>query len=134
MTSSRVTRGRQTEALVADYLRSHGFPDAERMAASLPGADIRNTGEVSIEVKARRGLDLPGWLKQAGSREGVPVLIVRPDGYGEAKIEKWAMIIPLGEGTELLRKAGYGCACEGDGSTGISRLPGQGVDVDLPGS
>jgi hypothetical protein len=116
--NSRVTRGRQSEALVAEYLRSHGWPDAERIAASLPGADIRNTGDVSIEVKARRGLDLPGWLKQTASREGLPVLVVRPDGYGEARMDMWAMVIPFGEGVELLRKAGYECAGESNGSPG----------------
>ena len=112
MVTSRVTRGRQTEALVAEYLRDHGFPQAERVAASLKGADITGTPGLAVEVKARRGLDLPGWLKQAAKREGMPILVIRPDGSGPANIGSWAMVLPLNAGVELLRQAGYGEPCD----------------------
>ena len=126
MSRSRITRGRQTESLLADYLKVHGFPDAERIAASLPGADIRNTGEVSFEAKARRSLNLPGWLRQASAREGLPVLIVRPDGYGEQKLEMWAMVMTVKDGVELLRRAGHGLSLEGDDSPGGPRVEADG--------
>ena len=66
MTSSRVTRGRQSEAIVASYLVTHGFPNAERTPASLPGKDIQGTREVAFEVKARRGLRPPEWIAAGG--------------------------------------------------------------------
>lgn len=108
MTSSRVRRGRQSEEILAEFLRQHGWPSAERLAASLPGSDITGTPGISWEVKARRGLDLPGWLRQTVKREGVPVLVTRPDGWGEARIDMWPMIVPLSTGVELLKEAGYG--------------------------
>lgn len=108
MATARVQRGRQTEELVAQYLREHGWPFASRIAASLPGADIENTPGLSIEVKARRDLNIPAWLKQAMSRPGVPLLIHRPDGFGPERIDLWPMTIPLKNGVELLGQAGYG--------------------------
>jgi hypothetical protein len=55
-------------------------------------------------------LNLTGWLKQATSerRNGLPILIVRPDGYGEAKVGEWPAIMTLADLTSLLREAGYG--------------------------
>ena len=119
MANSRVARGRQSESIVAAYLADHGFPHAERVAASLKGADVTGTPGLAIEVKSRRGLDLPGWLKQSVKRDGLPVLIIRPDGSGPASVTSWAMVIPFGTGVELLRKAGYGteleaCECPGE--------------------
>lgn len=108
MASSRVQRGRQTEELVAQYLREHGWVNAERVPASLPGADITGTPGLSIEVKARRGLDIPAWLKQASSRPGLPILIHRPDGFGPERLNIWPMTLPLDIGVELLKAAGYG--------------------------
>jgi hypothetical protein len=93
---SRKSRGRASEQIVADYLRTV-FPHADRRPASLPGTDILNTPGWSVEVKARRGLDLTGWLRQAvkNSGAGVPVLVVRPDGYGPGRVDQWAAIVPL---------------------------------------
>lgn len=106
MTGARVRRGRQSEALVADFLHPV-FPYAERIPASLPGADIMHTPGWAIEVKARRGLDLPGWLKQARGRANggdVPVLVIRPDGFGPERIDKWAAVVTLGTLLELMER------------------------------
>lgn len=109
MASQRVRRGRETEQLVADYL-SAIFPAATRIPASLPGRDILNTPGIAVEVKARRGLDITGWLKAAvKNRSGEkPILIFRPDGYGEARIDSWPAVLPLEFLVELLYEAGYG--------------------------
>lgn len=112
MTNSRVTRGRQSEAIVADYLRYHGFPHAERVAASLKGADVTGTPGIAIEVKSRTNLDLGAWMKQAAKREGLPLLVVRLNGSGPSNIENWPTVLPLGLGVELLRQAGYGISLE----------------------
>lgn len=108
MASSRVQRGRQSEQLIADYLAGHGFPSAERIAASLKGADITGTPGLAIEVKSRTGLDLGAWMRQAAKREGLPLLVVRLNGQGPATIEDWPLVIPFGQGVQLLRDAGYG--------------------------
>ena len=108
MANSRVQRGRQSEQLIADYLASHGFPHAERVAASLKGADVTGTPGLAVEVKSRNRLELGEWMKQAAKRDGLPLLVVRLNGQGPATIEDWPMVIPFGRGVELLRSAGYG--------------------------
>lgn len=108
MASSRVQRGRQSEQLVADYLAQNGFPHAERVAASLKGADVTGTPGLAVEVKSRNRLELGEWMKQAAKREGLPLLVVRLNGQGPATIKDWPMVIPFGRGVELLRNAGYG--------------------------
>lgn len=120
MTNSRVTRGRESEAILAGYLRGHGFPHAERVAASLKGADVTGTPGIAIEVKSRTNLDLGAWMKQAAKREGVPLLVVRLNGAGPSTIGNWPMVVPLGVGIELLRGAGYG---DRSGEKGSSSLP-----------
>lgn len=108
---SRKQRGRESEALVAKYLQPV-FPYAERVPASLPGKDILHTPGWALEVKARRGLDLPGWLKQANGRAllhlEVPVLVVRPDGFGPERINQWAAVVTLEEMRKLMRGASEG--------------------------
>lgn len=108
MTNGRVSRGRETERIVAEYYQAHGWPFAERTGAGRPGVDITGMPGISVEVKARRGLDATGWLRQANSRDGVAYVVFRPDGYGPARIEEWGVLMSLSGHTELLRAAGYG--------------------------
>ena len=108
--SSRKARGRESERLVADYLRDHGWPYAEAVGAGRPGPDITGTPSLAIEVKARRGLDLPGWLRQATTADPtrVPLLVIRGDGQGPTSISSWAAVMPLGVAIQQLRDAGHG--------------------------
>jgi hypothetical protein len=62
---------------------------------------------LSVEVKARRDFRLPEWLRQAGTRPGVPFVVLRPDGYGPEKVEQWAAILRLDDMAALLTAAGY---------------------------
>lgn len=74
------------------------FPEAEAVAASLPGKDIKNTPGWSVEVKARRGFDPVAALRQAQSNAGwteIPVVVIRPNGVGEANIRKWIVCMYL---------------------------------------
>lgn len=116
MANGRVRRGRATEELVAAYLRAHGWPLASRRPAALPGADIENTPGISFEVKARRELDLTGWLKQACTRDGIPAVVERPDGYGPETVEKWPAVLPFAVLVQLLREAGYGEPLDSEGT------------------
>jgi hypothetical protein len=109
MTNSRVARGRRTQELVADWFRRHGWPDAESRAASLPGIDVMKMPGLCPEVKATPG-DITGALKQAHRNrgDGLPFVVWRANGYGEERIEQWAVIFRLDDATALLKAAGYG--------------------------
>lgn len=105
MTDNRVSRGRKTQVLVAEYWRNAGvFPDAQSIAASLPGEDILNTPGWSVEVKARRAFTPVEWVKQAAKNAGTktPVVVMRPDGLGEASVGQFLAFMTLKDFTELL--------------------------------
>lgn len=96
--------------MVAGHVRRL-WPGAIATTAGGAGADVLGTGNVLIEVKARRSLDLPAWLRQATGRTGdgqVPVLVVRGDGQGPATAGQWAAVMPLDVLLDLLEQAGYG--------------------------
>ena len=108
--SSRKARGRETERIVADYLRPRGWPYVEPVGAGRPGADLTGTPSLAVEVKARRALDLGAWLRQAARNADtrLPILVVRGDGQGPATVHEWAAILTLEHLTDLLREAGHG--------------------------
>lgn len=94
---SRQRRGRDSEIRLAEWLREQGWVNARHNDPYAPGPDIDGVPGYSIEVKSRRGLDLPGWLRQA-ERQGreTPLLIVRGNGQGVARIHEWAAVMRLG--------------------------------------
>lgn len=102
--ASRKARSRETEQVVADRLKEV-FPDAQRVPASLPGSDILHVPGFDIEVKARRDLNLTGWLKQATARAGedMPVVVHRPDGYGPSKVDQWPVTMPMWVFIEMVK-------------------------------
>lgn len=110
MTQSRKHRGRQTEHLVADYLRERGWPFAEAVGAGRSGSDITGTPDVAVEVKARAGFDPKAALEQAeAAADGrLPFAVTRLNGQGPASIEEWPAVIRFGDLVRLLRAAGYG--------------------------
>lgn len=108
--SSRKQRGYDSQRIVANYFRDHGWPFAEPVGAGRSGSDVTGIVGVDVEVKARRNLDLTGTLRQQSVRaaEGVlPLAVIRPDGYGPSKIGEWPCVVPLAVMVELLREAGY---------------------------
>lgn len=96
--------------MAAEWFAGHGWPWAESTGAGRSGVDVTGMPGLAVEVKARRAFNLTGWLKQAASerRNGLPLVVVRPDGYGEAKVAQWAVLMTLEDATRLLREAGYG--------------------------
>jgi hypothetical protein len=102
----RKARAAETERAVAAAWQANGWPHAEVVRGS--GADLTGTPSIAVEVKARRGLDLLAWMRQAASRDGIPVLIVRPDGAGPMSCPGWPAIVPQRVLWQLLREAGYG--------------------------
>lgn len=110
MSQHRKHRGYASQRIVAEYLRTQGWPFAEPTGAGRQGSDVTGVVGVDIEVKARRALDLPGTLRQQVQRaaEGVvPLAVIRPDGYGPARIAEWPAVMPLAIAVQLLREAGY---------------------------
>lgn len=101
--SSRKHRGYRTQKVVADYLKAV-FPFAESAGAGRQGKDILNTPGYAVEVKARTGLDLPGWLRQAETNAGdeMPMLVVRLNGQGEASVDDWAVVMRFKHARELI--------------------------------
>lgn len=116
MTSQhRKHRGYKTQSLLAEYLRTRGWQFAESTGAGRQGSDITGTPAIDWEVKARADFNPQAALKQMAdrSKDGVlSVAVLRPNGYGEARIGEWAFVVPLSVGIKLLRDAGYGSDTE----------------------
>lgn len=109
-TQSRKARGMRTQLVATHWFQRSGWEHAESAGSGRPGIDILGLPGLSPEVKARRGFNLTGWLKQAinARGNGLPFVIVRPDGMGEKSIAAWPVVLTLADFTDLLREAGYG--------------------------
>ncbi|CAM3431009.1 hypothetical protein [Stackebrandtia soli] len=108
--NSRRRRGRETERIVADAMRSDGWPNAEPVAAFAPGRDVTGVPGVAIEVKARSTTAIGAALRQAVRNAGkdVPVVVIRLNGTGPATVDDWPCVVPFAVLRRLLRDAGYG--------------------------
>lgn len=109
MANARVSRGRKSQELLAEWFREHGWLNAKSRAASLPGVDVYDMPGLAPEVKATAGQDFTGALRQAkaNSQGALPFVIYRPKGYGPERIKDWIVAFTLDDATELLKKAGY---------------------------
>jgi hypothetical protein len=106
---SRTQRGNETQNAVAAYFRDHGWPYADSTGAGRAGIDVTNLPGLLCEVKGRRDLNLPAWLRQAASHgAGVPLVVHRPDGFGVKSVDLWPVTFHLRDAVTLLRDAGYG--------------------------
>lgn len=110
MTQARKHRGMRSQLVVARWFAARGWPHATSTGAGRSGVDIENMAALAPEVKARRNLNIVGFLKQAVTQRehGLPFVVVRPDGLGEANLGAWAVLVRLDDFTELLLDAGYG--------------------------
>ncbi len=108
MPTPRVSRGRKTQELVAEYFRKRGWPDARSSPASIPGRDILYMPGLAPEVKASndKNFSMTGSLKQARANAGddLPFVIYRPRGFGPEKIGDWVVLIDLDWFVTLLRR------------------------------
>lgn len=102
----------QTERDVAEFFSTHGWPGVERRGRGYEGRELIGMPGLAPEVKARRRMDLPAWLRQARRERGggIPFVVHKPDGVrmGQSEIDIWPATFPLLEATYLLRAAGYG--------------------------
>lgn len=107
MANSRVARGRKTQTLIADWFRAHGYPQAKAIEAFLPGADVVGVHGFSIEVKATSRGDLLAALRQAHTNAiecQTPMVVWRPNGYGETRIGEWVVAMTLKDFTTLIER------------------------------
>ena len=93
---SRRQRGFQTEELLAERWRENGlFPDAKANQRGRPGLDVRNTGLLLPEVKARGAVSLVAQLKKLEAIKPdqfyKPVVIWRHNGQGAASMDYWTV-------------------------------------------
>ncbi len=110
---ARKRRGRETEHMVARAFATDGWPFAQPTGAGAAGRDITGLPGLAAEVKARSGFDPMANMRQAINHAtkdpgSVPLVVMRPNGYGEATIDQWPVFLPFGTMRKLLRQAGYG--------------------------
>src|SRR5450631_3122260 len=119
MTTARVRRGRQTEAIAAKFLSERGWPRAEPVEPFFPGRDLKHMGRLAVEIKATAACPFPSALVQAARHAhaddgdltddgDLPVALWRPAGYGPERVGEWVLALRFGDGAAVLRAAGYG--------------------------
>lgn len=119
MSQSRKHRGMRSQRVVADWFKEHGWAHAESTGSGRSGSDILGVAGCNIEVKARRAFNPLAWLRQAETGgEGLPFVVFRCDGQGEANVGEWGCLLRLDDLTGLLWEAGYGTppGVDADGS------------------
>lgn len=98
----------RTQLVVAQHLATNGWPHAVSTGAGRAGSDITGALGLAVEVKARAGFSPMAWVRQAETGQGLPMVIFRPNGLGEASVSDWPVIMRLREVIDLLHQAGYG--------------------------
>lgn len=110
--SDRKARGRATERLVAERVREI-WPYAYATAPSAPGPDLNETPGAVVEIKARRGLKLPEWMRQAAAHAHnsalLPLLVLRLDGQGPASVDDFPVVMRLADFIGLWADNDCGC-------------------------
>jgi hypothetical protein len=106
-TQARKHRGAATELLVERYWRDHGYPAATVRRGA--GTDLRNTGRVCVEIKARTGFAPGAWIRQATANTplgGLALVVIRPNGMGEMTLDDWPVMMRHSDVMTLLGAAG----------------------------
>lgn len=113
MTNANKRRGDDAERAVRDYLRSNGYPHAERTRAGYTRdyGDIHPCPGLVVQVKNTRDYRWTEWWTQlaeqvADARADHGVLVRKRRGVGDAG--EWIAAVPLAEYVRLLHAAGYG--------------------------
>jgi hypothetical protein len=106
---------KHAEQAVARYLREEGFALATTHRAALghngshQEADIVGVPGVSLEVKARRNLDIPAALRQAEHAaigRQIPVVVAKPVGTGLERVAWWPCFLYFKHLVALLPREG----------------------------
>jgi hypothetical protein len=113
MTSPQARKGRRAELVVAEYLRTAGFPYAEPTRRS-GWADDRGDidglgGEIVCEVKDCKQWSIPAWLRElqdevANANASTGILVVKR--RGQVSAGSWYAISLLSDWAKLAKDAG----------------------------
>lgn len=110
---SRRGRGFLTEELLAARWRDNGlFPDAQANERGRPGLDVRNTGSLIPELKARGEVSIVAELKKLEPKRldqfDIPALFWRHNGQGPESMDFWTVHMFLYHFEHLYRWGGDG--------------------------
>lgn len=110
MKQSRKVRGRESERIVAQYLKENGFEHAHQVGSGAAGSDIQGIDGLDIEVKSRSKFDPKSCMNQLKDRKanGMGVAVMRLNGQGEAAIADWVAVLRFEDLVYLLKGMGYG--------------------------
>ena len=105
-------RGTNFETTVVKFLRTAGFPYAERRAlhGNLDKGDVTGCGPLVFECKAAKRFELTAWLQETeqeriNANADFGVLVVKRQGFGTG--EGQYAVMRLDEMARLLKQAGY---------------------------
>lgn len=119
--SANRRKGTAAESALVRFLQSRGWPYAERraLAGAKDKGDVTGTPGLCWEQKSAARICIPEWMREteiervnAGADYGV--LVIKPRGVGETRVDQWAALLPLSVVVELLHLAGYGDAPVGE--------------------
>lgn len=118
MSNPSKEKGTAAEGWVVRYFQSRGWPHAERRALT-GGKDKGDlagiygvAGAVVVEVKNRRTVAVPEWLREALTEQkhanaAVAAVIAKPRGVGETRVGDWHVHMTVAQFCDLLEQAGY---------------------------
>lgn len=106
-------KGTEAESAVAEYLRTHGWPYAERRAlnGSLDKGDITGIPGLAVEVKyANAGIRMGEWMSETGierlnANADHGILVIKPSGMGMARVALWLAVMVNADFLALWTKA-----------------------------
>lgn len=108
-------KGYAGEAPVLEYLKTRGFFRAyrRRSQGTLDKGDIGGIDDAVIEIKNQGVYKLAEWIKEmtlekANASATTAALVFKPRGIGASRVDKWWVVLELGDYVTLLKKAGYG--------------------------
>lgn len=117
MTNPNKLKGDRAERAARDYLRTVGFPGAERTRAGYTrdAGDLHLAPGVIAQVKDCKVLRWQEWLaglneQAAEAQADVGLLVVKRPGQGNPG--EWLAVMPLRKMAALLRLAGFGTSLD----------------------
>lgn len=112
MTRSKA-KGTMAESAVVSFLRTAGFPYAERLAlqGSKDRGDVTGIPGVVVEVKNEQTYQFSSWLAEAGvERDNANavygIVVAKPRLVGVTRTGEWMAMMRLHEYVHLLAEAG----------------------------
>lgn len=116
--SASKAKGSAAERDLVTFLRTAGFPHAERRLAgsAQDRGDIAGIPGVVVEVKNHAATNLAGWVDEAlaeQGNDGADYGIVVHKRRGKGNAGEWYATCTVAQMARLLRQAGYGSPLDG---------------------